>query len=108
MRTASRVTSGPIPSPAPTRTFNFIGLLTSRSQLCFSQTPMVVWKQRNKVLIEDRLSAIRQFVKAVVDQIQIRTIEGEAKLLQAMREGTPAGMLSQHHAIVGHAHRSRG
>jgi hypothetical protein len=51
---------------------------------------MVVWKQRNKVLIEDRLSAIRQFVKAVVDQIQIRGVEGESKLFQAMGQGTPA------------------
>src|ERR1700722_13250581 len=68
---------------------------------------MVVWKQGNKVLIKDRLSAIRQLVEAVVDQIQICSVEGKAKLFKPMRQGTPAGMLAQHPAIVGYAHRSR-
>ena len=84
MRTASRVTSGPIPSPAPTSTFNCIDdfllrrrKLRQRFQICGAErsqrfSPAVVRReQRDQVLVEDGLSVIGQLVEAVVDGIEI-------------------------------------
>src|SRR5271170_2542273 len=88
MRTASRVTSGPIPSPAPTRIFNFICYLPPISdlQLRFwnhhSAGAMVIREQGDKVLVEDRFSAICQLIEAVINHVQIGGIEAKPSSLR--------------------------
>src|ERR1700677_1420262 len=104
MRTASRVTSGPIPSPAPTSTFNCMDYSLLRRPFCASGSDLwgrkqfcpavALWEQRDQVLVKDGLSVIRQLVEAVINDIEIRGIENKAQLLEPVRQGPPPGMLA--------------
>src|ERR1700761_6334333 len=68
---------------------------------------MVVRKERDEVLIKDGFSSIRQFIKAVVDHVEIGGIERKTKLLEAMCQGASPGVLAQHHPIARHSYRRR-
>src|ERR1700677_3367541 len=122
MRTASRVTSGPIPSPATTSTFNCIEYSLLRGPTCGSscacsldlwgrdqfRPAVVIREKRDQILVKNGLSVIRQLIETVIDDVKFGGIENKAQFLEPVYQGPPAGMLAQPHTVSGHAHRSRG
>src|SRR5579863_2395237 len=113
-RTASRVTSVPIPSPGRTRMLRFIWVEFFCQPLWVFQ-PSVgsrllslrVFNQGGDLFIQHALLAIRQRGEAMIQAIQLVAGQGKSEILAALVERVPPAVLAQHELAFRHAHTPR-
>src|SRR5690242_21816976 len=100
MLVASRVTSGPMPSPARTailrrmRCFPFLLLVRCDRRFVWLQ-------QTEKVQVVDVLLAVSQLGEAVIDLIQLFTGERVTELFEALCQSTAPAVLAENEVGAG-------
>src|SRR5215471_3131077 len=103
-RTASRVTSVPIPSPGSTSTFRFMKWLLRRRAYGLSD----LVNERDDLLVHQALLAsVRSLRKALVQFLKLGLIQVEAEILGALIQRVTSGVLAKHELAFGYAHAAR-
>src|SRR5277367_6085196 len=108
--TASRATSGPIPSPATTSNFSFIGilfLLVDFGVGHWASVANLLRQQADQVLVVDVLFAIGESNEAIVGLLQLLARKRKAQLLQTMAQRGAAGVLAEYKQCAGRSDRCR-
>ena len=111
-RTASRVTSTPIPSPGSTRTFRFMDIDRgeSRTDCATSATAAradYLWTTRSDLLVPQALLAVGQGGEPVIDRVELLCAEIETQLLATVLQSVATAVFTQHQLAFGNSDRLR-
>src|SRR3954453_5738480 len=101
-RTASRVTSVPMPSPGRTRTFRSMPLVRRHADRLFAALP----DQRDDLLVHEALLAMVGYGREpVVEGVQLFAAQLIAQILAALVERVAAAVFSENQLPFRHADR---